>query len=204
MSLKRTVDPTELPISLDELKDHIRDTRTVEDPLLMFYLRSVVDQLDGAAGFLNRALLTQTWEWKIDDFPGWNAYALDYGCLRVPLPPLQSVSSIQYIDTNGDTQTLAASKYNVLDTGNPTRQGRIELAYGETWPSVRDQKDAVTITFVAGFGDRNALPDSIKHLIMVLVAGAACSRMPVSDKTMYETPQVKALMSRATFGGIAP
>ena len=195
MSLKRTVAPTDLPITLAEIKDAIRETRTVEDAPLMLYLRATVDQLDGAAGMLNRALVSQTWEWKIDRF--WSSI------IRVPLPPLQSVSSITYIDSNGDTQTLATSVYNVLDTDNPTRPGRIELAYGQSWPSTRAQADAVTITFVAGYGDRNSIPDATKHLIMLMVAGASCERQPVSDVRSWETPAMAGLRWQATFGGIA-
>jgi uncharacterized phiE125 gp8 family phage protein len=153
----------------------------------------MVDQLDGAAGSLNRCLVTQTWEWKVDRFWG--------GIIRVPLPPLQSVGSITYIDPNGDTQTLATSVYNVLDTNNPTRAGRIELAYGESWPSTRHQADAVTITFTAGYGDRNSIPDATKALIMLMVAGAACERLPVSNVKILETPAMIGLRQQATFIG---
>lgn len=195
MSLKRTVAATQLPITLAEIKDHIRETRTIEDAPLMLYLRAVVDQLDGAAGSLNRCLVTQTWEWKIDRF--WPAL------ISVKLPPLQSVGSITYIDTNGDTQTLATSVYNVLGTNNETRAGRIELAFGESWPSTRHQADAVTITFTAGYGDRNSMPDATKALIMLMVAGAACERLPVAEARMWETPQMASLRWQATFVGAA-
>lgn len=195
MSLKRTVAPTELPISLDEVKDHLRYTASDQDAPLMAYIRAAVEQLDGAAGLLNRALVTQTWEWKFRCFPAGDWF-------RVPLPPLQSVSSIQYIDTNGDTQTLAASKYNVLDTDNPTRQGRVELAYGEVWPTLRDQENAVTVTFVAGYGTRNDVPEFTRSLILLLVADAFRQREVSVMGSMSENKTVERLFNIARFGGI--
>lgn len=196
MSLKRTVAPTELPISLDEVKDHLRYTASDQDAPLMAYIRAVVEQLDGAAGLLNRALVTQTWEWKFKCFPNGDVF-------RLPLPPLQSVTSVQYVDTNGDTQTFAASKYNVLDTDNPTRQGRIELAYGEVWPTVRDQAEAVTVTFVAGYGARNDVPEYTRSLILLLVADAFRQREAVNvGSAMSEMPAVGRLINIARFGGI--
>src|SRR4030067_2296692 len=46
------------------------------------------------------ALVTQTWELVLDGFPT--------GGIVVPMPPLQSVTSVKYIDTDGVQQTLDA------------------------------------------------------------------------------------------------
>ena len=196
MSLKRTVAPDELPISIDEVKDHIRWESAAGDAAqLMIYLRSAVAHFDGAEGVLNRALITQTWELHLDWFPR--------GAIRVPLPPLQSVTSITYIDTAGASQTLDASKYKVLGINIPTPAGRIETAFGETWPSTRAEGEAVTVTFVAGYGLRHAVPAHIRHLILFTVQDAYDGRAPITAKPSERTPAYQGLFHQARYPVVA-
>lgn len=71
-------------------------------------------------------------------------------------PPVTSVSSITYLDSNGASQTLSASVYSVNLKRWPPR---IRLADGQTWPTTQDYTDnAVTVTFVAGFGTSSTDP----------------------------------------------
>jgi uncharacterized phiE125 gp8 family phage protein len=196
MSLTRTVAPIEHPVSIEEVKDHIRwESAAADEAQIMIYLRSAVEQMDGAAGLLNRALITQTWELTFDWFPR--------GAIRIPLPPLQSITSVQYIDTAGATQTLAASKYKVLNLNSPTRAGQIETAFGETWPSTRDEGEAVTVTFVAGYGLRNAVPEHIRHLLLFTIQDAYDGRAPVDAKPLTRTPAYQGLFNQARFQVVA-
>lgn len=107
-----------------------------------------------------RALITQTWTLKLDEFP-------DCGEILLPRPPCQSVTSISYQDTANVTQTLAASQYTVITDDEP---GRIVEAYNVDWPDTYDVPNAVTITYVAGYGLANAVPKRLKHAIMMLAA----------------------------------
>ncbi len=195
MSLTRSVAPTKLPISLDELKDHLRLTDATHDAEVMGYLRDVVSRLDGAEGILNRALITQTWIWKFYAFPRW--------VIRLPLPPAQSLTSIQYIDTAGVTQTLAASKYKFLNADTAANPGLIESAFSESWPSTRGEGEAVTITWVCGYGLRNDVPEMTRHLIKMLVTDAFRQREPVTAATLMETPSMKGLFDLARYHGVA-
>ena len=112
------------------------------------------------------ALVTQTWELVLDGFPT--------GGIVVPMPPLQSVESIKYIDTDGVEQELDALLYSVDDDSIP---GLIVPAYGETWPVTRDEVNAVRVRFVAGFGDASDVPEDIKSWVKIMVG------------TMYDNPQ---------------
>lgn len=192
MSLKRTVAPTELPLSIAEVQDHIRwESAAADEAQIMIYMRSAVQQMDGAAGLLNRALVTQTWEIKFAAFPR--------AAIRLPLPPLQSVSSVTYIDTAGATQTLDASKYKVLNVATPTRAGLIEEAFGEVWPSTRDEGEAVTVTFVAGYGLRDKVPEPIRHLLLFTIQDAYDRRAPVDAKALVQTPAYEGLFNLARY-----
>jgi hypothetical protein len=67
-------------------------------------------------------------------------------------PPLVEVVGITYVDENGDEQTLDPSKYHVVrKVGPKCRRSVIELASGASWPSTRSQRDAVTVTYRAGY-----------------------------------------------------
>ncbi len=207
MSLKRTVAPADLPLTLDEIKDHIRwESNAADDAVLALYRRSVVDQMDGAAGLLNRAIITQTWELKLDGFPPPSfptSIGLRKSQIHIPLPPLQSITSVQYVDTDGTTQTLAASKYKVLNTSNPTRAALIEEAFGEPWPATRHESASVIVTFVAGYGLRNAVPEHIRHLLLFTIQDAYDGRAPINAKPLTRTPSYQGLFRQARYEAVA-
>ena len=197
MSLTRSVAPTELPLTLDDLKLHLKLTDATNDAELMGYLRGVVGRLDGAGGGLDRPLITQSWVWKFRAFPR--------GVIRLPLPPAQSVTSVQYIDTANVTQTLAASKYNFLNADTEHNPGEIEIdaASGETWPSTRAVGEAVTVTFVCGYGLRNDVPDNTLAVIKLLAANAFRQREPYTAGALMQTPSFKAMFDLARYHGVA-
>lgn len=144
---------------------------TTDDPLLGLFIASA---RAAAETELHRHLVTQTLDLYLDYFPGadprwWDArqrkwfYGDDY---EIRLPPLQSVTSITYVDTDGATQTLAASQYLVDAKSQPAR---IRPAYGLSWPSAREQANAVIVRFVAGYGAAAAVPACIKNWMLVRV-----------------------------------
>ena len=124
---------------------------------------------------LGRYLVTQTVDAKFDAFPcsytSWRENPPRYAIL---LPPLQSVTSITYVDIDGVTQTLAADQYLVDAASKPAR---IEPSYGNAWPSTREQANAVTVRFVAGYGAASAVPACIKQWMALRI------------KTLYDNRQ---------------
>jgi len=92
--------------------------------------------------------------------------------IELAKPPLQSVTSIVYVDTAGAPQTWNAANYVVAAPMAPAAGfGRIQPAYGQSWPSARSETlDAVTITFKAGYGDAGKdVPSDIRAAIMLLI-----------------------------------
>lgn len=162
--LKQITAPVNLPLGWDgELDTHLRVDSTDE-------MARILDMLVPAAvswveSQTNRALITQTWRLDLDGFPGsvcdpcfqWDENG--YWYIRVPKPPLQSVTSITYVDPDGAAQTMSAgaSGYTAEVESTPISPkcppGRIYLSYGVTqWPQTRVQPNAVSITFVCGYG----------------------------------------------------
>jgi len=131
-------------------------TNTTDDPLMGILIASA---RSAAEQELHRYLVTQTLDAYFDKFPKESPH-------EFIMPPLQSVTSITYVDTDGATQTLAASGYTVDDKSQPAR---IVPAHGESWPSTRDQVNAVIIRFVGGYGTAAVVPQSIKNWILLRV-----------------------------------
>lgn len=177
--------PTELPLDINEVKAHLRiePTENDEDALVMAYFRSAVAHIDGRDGWLGRALTTQTWDYFLDDFPPATRFN-EFAAIRLPLPPLQSVTSVKYTDSDGTQQTWATTNYTVFGTGDSAR-ARIAPVFGEVWPVTRYEPDAVVIRFVAGYSDtssntQNAVPEPIRNALLLLTAHFYEERQPVS------------------------
>lgn len=179
LTLTRTSDAGDEPVSLTDAKDHLRVTSTAEDAYIEALITAARQHIEEIT---RRALITQTWEFNLDDFPlsklvdmPWSEY-LEFRnrAILLPRPPLQSVTSVQYVDSDGSTQTLASSIYRVDTKSEPAR---LTEAEGETWPTTDHVTNAVTITYVAGYQPDNSsppdeaanVPQPIKHAMKLLI-----------------------------------
>lgn len=163
--------PTEYPVSLAEAKAHLRVDLDHEDTEIQ---QCVAAATERAEEFRGEQFCTAVWRLALDRFPsaceriGWSeTYPFDRGAIVPPRPPLISVASITYVDTNGATQTLSPSAYQVDAISRP---GRIVPAYGESWPATRSQPNAVLVQYSAGYGAASAVPAKIKQAILLMTA----------------------------------
>lgn len=151
----QTTPPSTTPIDLAAAKSYCRVTTTDDDDLLQ-------DIIDCATGIFenltSRQLITASWAYYLDSFPR---------MIMVPHPPLISVTQIQYTDVDGDIQTLDPELYDYDAKSEP---GRIEPAYGQSWPSTRDVMNAVTVTYSAGYGNSGSdVPQPIRFALRRIV-----------------------------------
>src|SRR4051812_14255213 len=114
--------PNTEPVTLAEAKTHLRVTAADDDTYITALIKGARQHCEVV---LNRALLQQDWDLFFDCFPD---------VIRVPMPPLQSITSVKYIDLSGTLQTLDPTGYAVDKNFEP---GRIKPAYGTSWPSIR-------------------------------------------------------------------
>lgn len=158
--------PTLWPVTQAEAKEHMNlQGTTVDDGKLNRLIAAAVER---AQNYTNRQFITGTYTTQMENFP------LDGGPIWLRWPPLSSVSSITYTDIAGAVQTWAASNY-VQDT--QAEPGKVALADGASYPSVQTNVgvDAVTITYVAGYGATEAAavtatPAAVKNAILMEVA----------------------------------
>lgn len=178
MGLNITVEPALEPITTAEAKQHLRVDLSDEDEYIDTL---IVASRAFAENHTRRQLITATWQLTLDRFP-W--------VIELRRPPIQSVTSITYVDTDGVTQTLDSSLYRVDVTGVT---GRVTPAFGESWPSTRAVTSAVTVTYVAGYGGTgDDVPGPFKHAIKLVLAHYHENREQSISGTIISTIPVAA------------
>lgn len=154
----RVTDATTEPLTTAEAKAHLDVTGSNDDTLIDDIVTAAREFIEGAT---NRALITQTWDLFLDEFPVTNA-------IIVPWPPLATVTSVKYTpDVDSSTTTFASSKY-IVDTNS--EPGRIVLEKDEVWPTDSLKSvNGVEVRFVAGYGAASDVPKRTKQMVRLLV-----------------------------------
>jgi len=158
MRLILTTAANEEPVTLNDARTHLRisdDDRT-EDALILGIISAARIEAERTLG---RPLVSQSWTAKMDGFP-------DSDEIELPLPPLVSVTTVKYVDPDGELQTFSSAYYTV-DTSGVC--GRIYLNYGYSWPDIRLEPNAVRIEFVAGYGDASAVPEDVRAWMLLRI-----------------------------------
>lgn len=164
LRLKRTAQPTFEPLSVAEAMAHCRIDTNADDTYVEGLISVAREWCEDSTA---TCIVTSTWALSMDDWPTTTLSGVDANRIVLPRPPLQSVSSIQYVDTDGTTQTLSTDVYAV-DTSSPY-QSRVTLKYAQAWPSIRSVANAITITYVAGYTSAANVPPRIKHAMKLLI-----------------------------------
>jgi uncharacterized phiE125 gp8 family phage protein len=132
--------PTGYPVTLAEMKTHLRVDTTSEDGFINSLVMQATNQVEN---ILNRKLVTQTWKYFLDAWPDGNSFELPFG-------KLQSVTSVKYKDSAATEYTMASGDYIVDTDSDP---GRVVLDYGVSWPSeTLLPSNPIYIQFVCGYG----------------------------------------------------
>ena len=156
MGLVLATAPTTEPVTVAEAKSHLRITTSAEDTYigeLISGARAKVEQ------DTNRSVATTTWDLWWDIPPVLRA-------IRLPRPPLQSVTYIKYYSTADVEATFGSINYFV-DVSNQ-QGGRISLTEGSAWPSDGLRyANAIVTRFVAGY---TVVPFDLKHAMKMLIA----------------------------------
>lgn len=167
--------PTTEPLTVQEVKDHLRILDSDEDSLLYTYITAARQFVENQT---RRALITQTWDLKLDEFPKFDEV------IELPKSPIQSVTSITYTDENGDSQTLSTAIEDL--TSIPAR---LTPAYQLDWPTTRDIINAVTIRYVAGYGDSASdVPMALRHAIKLCIGHLYENRETSTTLSLSEVP----------------
>jgi uncharacterized phiE125 gp8 family phage protein len=172
------------PVSLAELKLHLRIDHSDEDELLNAVLLTARERVED---FTARALLTQTHDICLNDWPDGDFIELPYG-------NLQSVTSVKYKDCDGTETTLTVTTDYLVET-NKENRGKIVLPYSVSWPSdTLYPSNPITVRFVCGWTKAADVPYSIKAAIKLLAADYYNMREIHTDRQIYENKAVYNLL----------
>jgi uncharacterized phiE125 gp8 family phage protein len=153
-----SVAPTSEPVTLVEVKRQVRVDFDDDDDYLTDLIAAARNHAEKYCGAY---LATQTVTAKADD---WCDFA------HLPVGPVQSITSISYIDSAGATQTLATSIYEL-------RGDAIVLKYGQSWPAIQNGS-LIALTAVVGFA---SVEPAVKHAILLRIADLYENRESASD-----------------------
>lgn len=174
--------PAEEPLSVIEAKEHLRVSADDEDLLIADYIAAA---RGWAEEYTGRAFITQTWDVHFTRWPGPEGF-------EIPLPPLQSVTSIKYTPEGVAQATLANTVYSVLTGVEP---GRIVLKYDQDWPAdTLDVGLPIVVRVVCGYGASTAVPATVKQGLRWLVGHMMENREAVTMASLM--PQQVPMTAR--------
>lgn len=187
--------PAAEPVSLSEMKAHLRVDYTDDDSLIGDQITEAREWMEKA---LNLSMVHRTYTAKIDGF---------YECIELPAGPVSSVTAVKYWSTDSPSvlTTLADSSVSPVVTSDvyrvDTDQNRIYRAQNETWPDAAVRHDSVQITFVAGYAavtsplDFSLVPGGLKAALKLLVGDMYENREnTVIGRITSELPTAKRLL----------
>lgn len=159
-------DVTSEPLALDDVRRQVRaDADEIDD--------AVLTRLIGAArrfveGYCGVRIAERTVTLRCDGFADFD---------KLPVAPVQALTSIAYVDVAGDDQMLDSAIYE-LRADQLTVS--IALAYGQRWPMIQ-LGSRVTLVMDVGF---ETPPEDLVHAMMLLIGHWFTNREAVVTGTI--------------------
>jgi uncharacterized phiE125 gp8 family phage protein len=155
MTTRLIMPPAALAVSMADARIAARANGTDLDSEIEIQVRAITEQAEHC---MQRSIINRTYRETLDRFPS---------AIRLPMPPVVSVTSVKYLDIDGVERTLDPADYIVDSVSEP---GYIVPAYGVTWPDTYCQINAVNVVVVCGYGTSDAsTPDAVKGYILAKV-----------------------------------
>lgn len=145
-------------VQLADMLAHLNLTAGLDDTLVQDKINSAEAWIEQ---FIGRALLTQTRVVYFDRF---------HRSLELPVTPVQSITSITYLDPTQTQQTLASNAYTATPLNSDDVPTYLYPVPGTFWPNTARVKSAVTVTVQAGYASAANVPPPLIEAIKLLVA----------------------------------
>ncbi len=163
-SLTRQTAPAVEPVTLAEAKAHLRVDTSDDDNYIGTLITAAREWCEQ---YLDRTLVHTQWVMRFDKFP-------DSGIepVELPRPPMvmsgtATAVTVTFTQEAGPTSTYSTAEYRVDRNATP---GAILPIYGSTWTPHRQDDNAISVTWWAGYGaSGSSVPAAIRHAILMLV-----------------------------------
>lgn len=173
--------PTTEPVLLDQAKERVEIALSDEahDSHLIELIAQAREEVEHDC---DMAICTQTWEIKTD---------LMVDGLQLHKSPVQSITSIQYYNTNSVLTTLPTSVYS-LDVANRM----IRLNNNQLWPTTETRWDAWRIVYVCGY---TTVPAIVQKAVLLLVENYFLARDPQKESEFSSYNRLVNKLQRSTY-----
>jgi len=178
--------PAREPLDVVDVKSHSRIDINDDDLLIQWHIAAVRKKIEKE---YNLALITQTWTMYFDFLP--------MTCIEIPKRPVQSITSVKYLDGNNQLQTLDPLTYKVDLNSRPPR---IVRWYNSTWPYVIPQPSAIAVEFIAGYGDKPSdIPEDIQKGHLAYIGSFYENRETYTEQTIQPVDFLQTLFNSERF-----
>ena len=179
--LQQTTAPTSEPLTLTEVKNHLRIDNTDSDDELTLLLAAARSHVETRT---NRQLMQATYELTLDRWPS-------SGVLTLRMPPLSSVTSVVYYDENGSSQTFSSDNYHIRGQSHrtaPRHRGAYQSSEG-TRDRMRAGRLKHRVTIETPGGTASTFGEVAQTWSTVATVWAAVE--PTSSRERVENEQTK-------------
>lgn len=197
MKSKVTTAPSIEPVTLEEVKAHLRITATNEDGLLNTYIQAARELAEDITG---RKFITQTLTGYVDDFGGGGIHGNWWtgqregtyfshilngkGFIELDKTPASSITQIDTVDRD-NAETVYASTNYYLENYDNDMPARVHLNDNASIPSNIRDRNGIKVTYVAGYGStRTSVPMKLRHAIKMMAAELYNKRGDCDDCAM--------------------
>ncbi len=155
--------PVAEPLTLVEVKAHLRLDGDDEDALLTSLIRAAREHLERMSGL---ALVNQGWRLYLDVWPE--------GPIQIGRAPVQAIESVTIYDAAGAPVSVPLDGHMLDGQAMPAR-----LMLSQS-PDTARALNGIEIDFTAGFGNAVDVPDGLKRAMLTHIAQMFSCRGVVS------------------------
>jgi uncharacterized phiE125 gp8 family phage protein len=177
LDLRLITPPTGPVIATDIARQHLRQDQTADDIMIDLYVAAAAQSVQDMTG---RALLPQTWEYRLQPTGYGCAQLVTANRTQLPLAPLLSVESITV-----DGAVVLAADYTVHAPSGPTC-GRGEIEFSHGWSSAWSYgygTGSAVIRFTAGYETADHIPAPLKAAVLLALGSLYENREAEAEKS---------------------
>ena len=176
--------PTTEPLTLSEVKNHLRIDGNYDDALLNSCITSARMYFESMCEI---SIASQELLLALDSFDD---------IIYLPRGPVQSIEDISYADLQNNQEILDDWIEDLVS--NPAR---ITPAFGQSWPATAEVVNAVQVSYTTGYTTPSMVPKLLKSGMLFYVAHLYENRSAVTDSDLKEVPMaVESIIHQYTLG----
>jgi uncharacterized phiE125 gp8 family phage protein len=167
MTYAQTTPPSAEPLTLAEVKAHLRLDGNEEDALLTSLIRTAREHLERETGL---CLMSQGWRLYLDHWP-------KDGVIPISKSPVQAIQTVIVYAADGSAAEVSLEDHLLDRAGRPAR------LWLKNPPTPGQAVNGIEIDFAAGYGEAGTdVPDTLKRAMSIHIGHMFAFRGVVSPE----------------------